>query len=210
MSSDGEIFDPEIHAVDKDGNPSINKDGSFRKKRKDSARGAAKVSAPASSEGKRRADEQAGYTKSVAGILQIPATLLSLKDPVDGYCAAQLVDPWAQAIGELAMEYPQLAAAIERAKVAGPLSGLIGVGLLTVMQFGHNHGKVPAHIASAFGARPRAEIEQILVQRGAQLAAEAEQQAKWDAEESEMARQVQEHLDAEKAGGVEHEYAGAV
>lgn len=204
--SDGEIFDPEIHATDKDGNPSVNKDGSFRKKRKDSRGAAAPSTRPASSEGKRRADEQAGYTKAVAGLLQVPASLLSLVDPVDGYCAAQLVDPWAQALGELAMEYPQLAAAIERAKVVGPLSGIIGVGLLTVMQFGHNHGKVPAHMATMFGARPRAEIEQILAQRGAQLAAEAEQQRRQDEEDA----RIEGVLAAERAGGVEHEYAASV
>jgi hypothetical protein len=34
-----EIFDPEIHATDpKTGEPSLNKDGSFRKKRKDAGR----------------------------------------------------------------------------------------------------------------------------------------------------------------------------
>jgi hypothetical protein len=213
--SDGEIFDPAIHATDKDGNPSLNKDGSYRKKRKDSSRGAAKAAAPASSEGKRRADEQAGYTKAVAGLLQVPASLLSLVDPVDGYCAAQLVDPWSQVLGELAMEYPQLAAAIERAKVAGPLAGIIGVGLLTVAQFGHNHGKIPAHIATMLGARPRTEIEQILTQRGAQLAAEAEQQRKWDAEDAEADARLTARLQAMEAeeapaGGVEHGYAEAI
>ncbi|TFV29513.1 hypothetical protein E4K10_49955 [Streptomyces sp. T1317-0309] len=45
-----EIFDPEIHATDKDGNPSMNKDGSFRKKRKDAGnRGSRTASAPKAS-----------------------------------------------------------------------------------------------------------------------------------------------------------------
>lgn len=206
-----EIFDPEIHATDKDGNPSLNKDGSFRKKRRDAGKSTkAKGPAPVSSGGKAMADQRAQYVKAVSEPLKVVASLVSLVDPVDGYCAGQLVDPWSEVLGDLAMEYPQLAAAIERAKVAGPLAGVIGVGLLTVMQFGHNHGKVPAHLARMFGARPRPEIEQILTQRGAQMAAEAEERQRQDAEDAAMASDIAEQLAAERAGGVTHEYAGAV
>ncbi|WP_030498680.1 hypothetical protein [Streptomyces sp. NRRL WC-3774] len=173
-----EIFDPEIHAVDKDGNPSLNKDGSFRKKRKD-AGGGRKASAarPASPAGKVEADRRARYVETTAGTLQPLAAVLSIVDPVDGFCASQLVNPWSEVIADLALQYPQVAAALEKAQMVGPLSGLLGVGLMTFMQFGHNHGKVPAHMATMFGARPRTEIEQILKQRGEQLAAQAEQRA---------------------------------
>jgi hypothetical protein len=180
--SGGEIFDPEIHAVDKEGNPSLNKDGSFRKKRKDAGRKTSEPR-PASAAGKAEHDRKAGYIKATAGVLQPLAAVMSLVDPVDGYCASQLVSPWSEVIGDLAMQYPQVAAAIEKAQVVGPLSGVIGVGLLTFMQFGHNHGKIPADMATMFGARPRAEIEQLLKQRGAQLAAEAEQRHRQEAEE---------------------------
>jgi hypothetical protein len=203
-----EIFDPEIHAVDKDGNPSLNKDGSFRKKRRDAGQGKAgrkSSSAPRASSGKGGSQRDA-YKRSVAGLLQVPATLLSLVDPVDGYCAAQLVDPWSEALSDLAVEYPQLAAAIERASVAGPLAGVIGVGLLTVMQFGSNHGKVPENVARMFGARPRAEIEQLLKQRGVELAAEAEQQQREDAEDEAEAQAVTEMMQRQR----EHGYAAAV
>lgn len=207
-----EIFDPEIHATDKDGNPSLNKDGSFRKKRRDAGKGTTKAKgpAPASSGGKVLADQRAGYIKAVAEPLSVIASMVSLVDPVDGYCAAQLVDPWAEVLGDLAMEYPQLAAAIERAKVVGPLAGLVGVGILTVAQFGHNHNKVPAHLARMLGARPRTEIETILKQRGAQMAAEAEERQRQDAEEAQMASEIAEQLRAERAGAVSHEYADAV
>jgi hypothetical protein len=219
VSSDGEIFDPEIHATDRDGNPSTNRDGSFRKKRKDAGKRASASAEPrpASAAGKVRADQHTGYYKAVAGILQTPATLLSLVDPVDGYCAAQLVDPWSRVIADLAMEYPQVAAAIEKAAVIGPLSGVIGVGLLTVTQYAHNHGKLPAHLAQMVGARPRTEIEQLLKQRGAQLAAEAEEQRRQDEEERRLAQQYAEQAEAERAAraagqsvGVAHEYADAV
>lgn len=218
MSDVGEIFDPEIHAVDKNGNPSLNKDGSYRKKRRDAAKKAADP-APASAEGKRAKDQREGYRKGVAGLLQIPASLLSLVDPVDGYCAAELVGPWSNVLADLAMDYPQLAAAIERAQVAGPLAGVIGVGLLTAAQFAHNHGKIPAHMAEMVGARPRAATERLLKQRGEQLQAEAEAQAQADAEAQRMSDEWAARHDAERAardtqiveeGAVEHEYADNV
>lgn len=205
-----EIFDPEIHAADKDGNPSLNKDGSFRKKRRDAGQSTkAKGPAPVSSGGRVLADQRAGYVKAVHDVLDVAPPLLSLVDPVDGYCAAQLVDPWSEVIGDLAMEYPQLAAALERSKVAGPLLGVVGLGLLTVVQFGHNHGKVPEGLARMVGARPRSEVEQLLKQRGVQLAAEAEERKRQDAEDAEMAAEIAEQLKAER-GGVTHEYADAV
>lgn len=220
MSDIGEIFDPEIHAVDKNGNPSLNKDGSFRKKRRDASK---KEPAPASTEGKRAKDQRDGYARGVAGLLQIPASLLALVDPVDAYCAAELVNPWANVLADLAMDYPQLAAAIERAQVAGPVAGIIGVGLLTAAQFAHNHGKIPAHMAQMVGARPRVEIEQLLKQRGAELAAQAEAQAQADAEAQRMSDEWAARHDAERAardtqiteeysaeGAVEHEYADNV
>ncbi|MFJ6530893.1 hypothetical protein ACIQMZ_37305 [Streptomyces longwoodensis] len=222
MSADsaGELFDPEIHATDRDGNPSLNKDGTFRKKRKDAGRKTPAKPAAASGGGGRggKADAQhAEYAKQVAGVLQVPATLLSLADPVDGYCAAQLVKPWSDAIADLALQYPQVAAAIEKAAVVGPLTGLVGVGMLTIAQFGMNHGKVPENIGTMFGARPRAEIEQILKQRGDQLAAAAAEQQRQDAEDAASAAEINDMIHATRAekraaaeAGSEHGYAAAV
>lgn len=201
LSTLGEVFDPEVHATKRDGSPSKNRDGSFRKKRRDAS--AAKTATTArtrSSTGSKTRDQQrAGYVKSVAGVLQVPATLVALVDPVDGYCAGELVQPWSEVFADLALEYPQVAAAIERTSAAGPLAGVIGLGLLTLGQFAHNHGKVPEHIARMVGARPRKDIEQLLKQRGVQLAAEAEERKRQEAEVSEWEEQM-EHRYADATG----------
>lgn len=168
-----EIFDPEIHAADKDGNPSLNKDGSFRKKRRDS-RGAnsQKKSSGSGGSGVSGGSQREKYRSSVAGVLQIPAAILSMVDPVDGYCAASYVAPFSEAIADLAVENPQVAAAVDRMAQAGPFGALLSVGLMAAVQFAHNHGKVPAGMARAMGATPREDIEQILKQRGESLASE--------------------------------------
>lgn len=200
-----EIFDPEIHSADKDGNPTLNKDGTFRKKRRDAGK-TTKGPAPVSSGGKILADQRAGYVKAVHDVLEVVPPLLSMVDPVDGYCALGLVDPWSEVIGDLAMEYPQLAAALERSKVAGPLLGVVGLGLLTVVQFGHNHNKIPEGLARMVGARPRSEVEQLLRKRGVQLAAEAEERKRQDAEDQAMS---DAYVVREEDTGVAHEYAAA-
>lgn len=163
----GEIFDPEIHATDKDGNPSLNKDGSFRKKRKDSSSTKTKSASSSGSSGGAQRDR---YYRGVAGILQIPAAIASMVDPVDGYCAARLIDPMSAAIADLAVENPQVAAAVDRMAQAGPFGAVLSVGIMAVVQFAHNHDKIPAGMAAALGATPRSEIEKILQQRGEQLA----------------------------------------
>lgn len=177
-----EIFDPEIHAADKDGNPTLNKDGSFRKKRKDAGTRPAK---PTSAKGT-AADPRARYVKSVSDVLVIPAGLLSLVDPVDGYCATELVPLWADALADVAVEQPQLAAVLDKLSGVGAVGGLAAVALLSVFQFGSNHGKIPPSIAGAFGAKPREEIEAILTQRGQRLATRKVKEAAQDAEDMAM------------------------
>lgn len=207
----GEIFDPEIHATDKDGNPSVNKDGSFRKKRRD-AGGGAKASAarPQSAAGKAEADRREGYRKSVADTLAVPVTLVSLADPVMGFVGQEIAPLWADALADLAMEQPRLAAVLERAGGLGAVGGLVGVGLLTAVQFGYLAGKVPAHVASMFGAKSRPEIERLLEQRGVQLRAEAEERKRQDAEDAEAAARIAEMMEREREVPEEHGYAPAV
>lgn len=173
MSSD-EIFDPEIHATDKDGNPSLNKDGSFRKKRRDAGQGksaprttARTKSSPTASNASN--EQRARYAKAVVDNLTPVAVVLSLVDPVDGYCAQQLTPMWGEVLADLAMEQPKLAAVLERAAGLGAVGGVIGLGVLTLVQFGHNHGKVPEQFARMVGGQSRGEIEQLLQQRGEQL-----------------------------------------
>jgi hypothetical protein len=174
--SNDEIFDPEIHAVDKDGNPSLNKDGSFRKKRRDaggrSARSTSTRSKSSAGAAKAPSDRER-YAKGVRDALAIPTMGLAIADPVDGYCAAELSPMFADAVAGVAVENPQLAAVCEKLAAGGAIGNLVGVTLLIGVQFGHNHGLIPENIARMAGATPRREIERLLKQRGEQLAERA-------------------------------------
>lgn len=174
MSSD-EIFDPEIHSVDKDGNPTLNKDGSFRKKRRDAGKSTRSTSTRSKSSGaaKGASPDRERYAKGVRDFLAIPTMGLAIADPVDGYCAAELSPVFADAVAGVAVENPQLAAVCERLAAGGAIGNLVGVTLLIGVQFGHNHGLIPENIARMAGATPRRVIEQMLKERGEQLAERA-------------------------------------
>lgn len=152
-----EIFDPEVHATDKDGNPSLNKDGSFRKKRRDA--GTRQTSRAKSSGG---AGPHRRYEEGVQGLLQIPAMAISFVDPVDGFCVASHTPPIAKAVADLAVERPEVAAALDKVLAVGPYGALIGAVLPLVVQIGHNHGLVPEPMAKAMGATPKRDIERHL------------------------------------------------
>jgi hypothetical protein len=164
-----EIFDPEIHATDREGNPSLNKDGSFRKKRRDAGKSGARSKTAKAAP----ADDRARYAKAVQEALAIPVMVASFVDPVDGYCAAELSPVFADAIAGLAVENPQVAAVCEKLAIGGAAGAVAAVVLMAGVQFAHNHGKIPEHLARMAGAKPRREIEAILRARGEQLAAQA-------------------------------------
>lgn len=170
-----EIFDPELHATDpKTGEPRINSDGTFRKKRKDAGRRQASRSARTRTTAAKAApDDRTRYASAVAGVLSIPTAILSMVDPVDGYCAAHYTPHLAEAIADVAVENPQVAAVVDKLAQVGPLGALLSVGVVIGVQFAHNHGKVPEAMARAMGATPRREIEAVLKQRGERLAAQA-------------------------------------
>jgi hypothetical protein len=73
--------------------------------------------------------------------------------------------------------------------------------VITGVQLGHLIGKVPADVARMVGARTREEIEQLLKQRGVELAAQAERQKAEDAEIAAMAEETQRMMDEQKAAG---------
>lgn len=204
-----EIFDPEIHAVDKEGNPSLNKDGSFRKKRKDA--GAAKLASSAAGASRKAPTDRRGkYHKNVTEVLQIPVTGLSLVDPVYGYAAGVVAPMWADVLADLAMVNPRLAAALEKAGQVGTMGNVVAVGLLTIAQFGVLAGKIPPDMGRMVGAKSREEIEQLLEQRGAQLAKRAAEEAAADAQDAAESAAYWAKVEAEKEaarGGVTHEYA---
>jgi hypothetical protein len=194
-----EIFDPEIHASDpKTGEPSLNKDGSFRKKRRDA--GARKTAAPKPSGGSGNSARER-YRKNVDQVLGIPVTLLSIKDPVLGYACGELAPMWSAGLADLAMDYPQLAAALEKSGNLGSAGALLGAALLTGVQLGHLLGKVPAHMVKLMGGRTREEIEQILQQRGVELAEQSQRQAAEDAEDAAEAEAINRLVMEGRQGG---------
>ncbi|MFJ2307648.1 hypothetical protein [Streptomyces sp. NPDC087787] len=170
----GEIFDPEIHATDDQGNPSTNKDGSLRKKRADAGQRKGPTSARRTTTtragGSKRTDPRAQHHKSVTDLLAMPAAVASLADPVVGYVASGLAPMWADALADLAVENPRMAAALERAGSLGAVGGVITAAVVTGVQMGHLFGRVPGHIVKMTGGQTREEIEQILTQRGEMMA----------------------------------------
>lgn len=180
MSDDG-VFDPEIHATDKDGNPSLNKDGSFRKKRKDAGAAAEAAGKPSSSRSRTRTNsprgagpgaQRAKYHKNVSDFLALPVAGLSMADPVLGYAATEVAPMWSDVLADLAVEQPRLAAMLERLGGLGAVGSVLTVGALTFVQFGTLLGKVPPHVGKMMGCKSREEIEAILQARGEQLAAQ--------------------------------------
>lgn len=153
-----EIFDPEVHATDREGNPSINRDGSFRKKRRDAGGRTTRTTRAKTSTG----NQAKKYEEGVAGLLQVPAAVLSFVNPVDGFCVAQHTPPIAKAVADLATERPEVAAALDRVLAVGPYGALIGAVLPLVVQIAHNHGMVPEPMAKAMGVAPRKDIERHL------------------------------------------------
>jgi hypothetical protein len=177
-----EIFDPEIHATDRKGNPSVNRDGSLRKKRRDAGAGRASGTRATT---RTRATARAGggsardkHRRAVADFLALPAAGLSMVDPVMGYAATQVVPMWSDALADLAVERPQVAAVLERLGGVGAVGGVLSVALLTGVQFGYLTGKVPAHIARTMGCKSREEIEQILMADGQRIAQRSPEHAR--------------------------------
>lgn len=156
---ESEIFDPEVHASDKDGNPSLNKDGSFRKKRRDAGIGKSSTMKTKTAGG---SGQRAKYFEGVSGLFQIPAAVLTLVDPVDGFCVAQHTPSIATAVADLAVERPEVAAALDRVLAVGPYGALLGAVLPLFFQLGHNHGMIPEPVAKAMGATPKKDIERHL------------------------------------------------
>lgn len=186
MSAD--IFDPEIHAADKDGNPSLNKDGSFRKKRRDagSRPNAARPKAFGGSSQHRR------YEEGVQGLFQIPAMALAFVSPVDGFCVAQHTPPIAKAVADLAVDRPEVAAALDRVLAVGPYGALIGAILPLAVQLMHNHDMVPESMAKAMGATPKKDVERHLKVVSDEAVLEAERRAAQDAEDRLLSAEYEE------------------
>jgi hypothetical protein len=87
---------------------------------------------------------------------------LSFVNPVDGYCVARYTPGIAGAVADLAVERPEVAAALDKVLAVGPYGALIGAVLPLAVQLMHNHNMVPETMATAMGATPKRDIERHL------------------------------------------------
>lgn len=191
IDSAGEVFDPEIHAAKPNGEPALKTDGTFRKKRRDAGRGRAagattstRTKSTSTAGGSRALQDQRNrHVKAVRDGAAVPLTLLSFVQPVDAYCLNELVPPFSEAIADYAQDNPQVAAVLDKVAGAGGLTTVLAIVALGVVQVMHNHDRIPAGVARMMGAKPKAEVEQLLKQRARAMQAEAEQAARWEAED---------------------------
>lgn len=121
------------------------------------------------------------YRPTVIRTVQTLTLPLAFRQPVDAWCinAAVAGDDSAEnpgiarAVSDLAADYPQVAAVLDKIAAAGPLSDLIGATVPLVVQLLVNHGRVPLAVGEKLGAADPKLIAQGLQAQGEQLAAQA-------------------------------------
>lgn len=184
----GDIFDPEIHAAKPNGEPSVRTDGTFRKKRRDAGgRSARRTSTTTRSKStaaptgmpKAMQEQHAKHVKGIKDASALPMTALGFISPIDAYTLTDLVDPFANAVATVAQDTPQLAAVLDKLGGAGGWGTVVALVGLATLQVMHNHDRIPEHVARIAGVKPKSETIRILEQRGAALAAQAQQQQEY-------------------------------
>jgi len=71
-------------------------------------------------------------------------------------------DPIAEAIVDLAKEYPVIGVLLDRLGVAGPIGALVTIGLTMGAQFAENHGKLSPQVRGIVPVVPAQELAQSL------------------------------------------------
>lgn len=105
---------------------------------------------PKKKEAKKTAKGETDYTEGIRGLFSIPLAGLALagmKDPVyavDSYVVSQSVDPFAEALNDLAQTQPMVAAALDKALMIGPYGMILGALVSPALQILTNHRKLPA------------------------------------------------------------------
>lgn len=172
-------FDPEIHAVDEDGNPRFNKDGSYAKKRGrkkgsgGSSAGTDNVRAMPRKSAKKTATGGTDYRPGIEGIFQLVAVPLAFTSPLDAWAVGAHSPSIAEALNDLARERPEVAAVLDRILQVGPYGALIGAVLPLAAQIMTNHKKLPAEMAKTLGAIPRETLIKAMKDHANEAAAAA-------------------------------------
>lgn len=137
----------------------------------------------------RKAPGGKDYRPALLGLLQVPAFGLAMAGQRTG-SATLLADSAAvgmhapaiaQALHDLAVDRPEVAAVLDRLMAVGPYGALITALLPLVVQLGHNHGVVAESVATGLGAVPRRVLLAQLAEQGERL---AEQQGDAAAEQA--------------------------
>lgn len=118
------------------------------------------------------------YRPTVIRTVQMLTLPLAFRQPVDAWCinAAVVGDDSAEnpgiarAVSDLAGDYPQVAAVLDKVAAAGPLSDLIGATIPLVVQLLVNHGRLPLSVGEKLGAADPELIAKGLQAQGETLA----------------------------------------
>lgn len=93
-----------------------------------------------------RTSQREDYRPRILGVLQLVALPLAFKAPADGAAVEMHAPNIAQALHDLAMEQPEVAAVLDRILKVGPYGALLTAVVPLLLQLAANHGAVPAGI----------------------------------------------------------------
>lgn len=118
------------------------------------------------------------YRPALLRASQLLTLPLSFRAPVDAWCVDAAVrgddtpdNPGiARAVSNLAAEYPQVAAVLDRIVAAGPLSELAAATLPLAVQLLVNHNRLPLAVGAKLGAADPAVIAEHLQRQGEAMA----------------------------------------
>ena len=106
------------------------------------------------------------YRGALRGITQLVAFPLAYVAPADAFAVTHHAPPIADALHNLALERPEVAAVLDRVMAVGPYGALIGACVPLLVQLAHNHGMLHEDQAVTLGAVPKREIDRMLSAAG--------------------------------------------
>lgn len=158
-----EMFDPDVHQADDEGQPVVTSAGRYAKKR-------GPKSAPSAASPRRTATRSRSsrpstprakapdFRPGLNGMFQLIAAPLAFVQPLDAMAVAQHGPNVAEALNDLAQERPEVAMVLQRLLSVGPYGLVIAAVLPLTVQLLHNHDVLPAVAAVRLGAVPKDEL----------------------------------------------------
>lgn len=114
------------------------------------------------------------YAGAIRGLGQVVAGGLALaQQPLDAWAFATYTPPIAQAMHDLALAQPAVAAVLDKVLAVGPYGAVIAAGLPLIVQLLHNHKMIPAAAAESLGAVNRDLLLAQLTAAGEAMAGDA-------------------------------------